>query len=93
MPSCHICGNKWSEGHAGWCGDEQEKQDTDGEINSLKAQLAQAEARLATAKIALEDIKAHSVKPFVGYKWRNYIHVVADEALTALAGRDAREGG
>ena len=43
--------------------------------------------RLKVAEEALEDIKVHSVAPFTGERWMNYINESACEALTRIRGQ------
>lgn len=40
------------------------------------------EDEISTLRMALEDIEMHSVLPFTGIKWMNYIHEVAGKALS-----------
>ncbi len=41
---------------------------------------------------ALDDIEAHTVHPFSGEKWRNYLHQVAKEAATAYRKGEQKGG-
>lgn len=50
------------------------------------------EARVGVLEGALEDIKRHTIEPFLDYKWTKYAHQVASEALASLDKR-LGEGG
>ncbi len=56
--------------------------------DELKA-LKKAAGKMAEA---LEDIEAHTIHPFSGEKWRNYLHQVAKEAATAYRKGEQKGG-